>query len=424
MPPRFQVQPQHRTTASPQPTPATTNNFDSHWTQGRRYGGESSEENRDRHTPDTYGDRYKSTQGRDRYQDRHSFNESDHRRHFDRKERESESERSEDSYKKSRDSEQGARQAKDDRKEPSSEREAWRAPAHNDREDEHRRPQRPDSRDSRTSRESRNSREEKHDSELKSRNAPAQLKEEKSDVKGPPKHVATPPRDLPDLDKKPSQPSPAPSPKIDAHSAATDEHHKDEKDDKSSPQDENKQKGGKSARGNRWGSGASTTYVRNGSRGERRRRTSGGSYSRPENESGSSGEGGSELDKGEKEERNKETRRSADGTGRDGFAPSGQPSRRGRGAARVRSGGSGNVPRRMDGGYGPPPIKATFSQPEQPAPVEEEEEDPTKQKQAALNAGIAGGAAKAAAAAAAASTVNQRGGGAARTQRNTRYLFD
>lgn len=120
----------------------------------------------------------------------------------------------------------------------------------------------------------------------------------------------------------------------------------------------------------------------------------GGNWSRPENESGSSGEGGSELEKGEKEERNRETRRSGDGTGRDGFAPSGQPSRRGRGSARVR-GGTAAAPRRMDG-YGPPPVKASFPQTEQPATVEEEE-DRTKQKQAALNAGIAGGAARVAA---------------------------
>lgn len=44
------------------------------------------------------------------------------------------------------------------------------------------------------------------------------------------------------------------------------------------------------------------------------------------------------------------------GNSREGFAPSGQPSRRGRGSVRMR----GGLSRRMDG-YGPPPSKTLFS---------------------------------------------------------------
>lgn len=87
----------------------------------------------------------------------------------------------------------------------------------------------------------------------------------------------------------------------------------------------------------------------------------------------------SNFKKVEKEERNKEMKknenvdckinyqdtnaarldRKNECVGREGFAPSGQPSRRGRGSLRMR----GGVNRRLDG-YGPPPAKSPFGRPE------------------------------------------------------------
>lgn len=132
----------------------------------------------------------------------------------------------------------------------------------------------------------------------------------------------------------------------------------------------------------------------------------------------------SHFKKLEKEERNKETRKNEgsdskpgfqsagsggprferkgdfSGNSREGFAPRGEPSRRGRGSMRM----SSNLGRRLDG-YGPPPSKSPFSRNEDkktaPPPGEKSteglgegfggiEDDKTKQKQQALTASISG----------------------------------
>lgn len=123
-----------------------------------------------------------------------------------------------------------------------------------------------------------------------------------------------------------------------------------------------------------------------------------------------------QLKKVEKEERNKETRKAESGdskssfqssntggprferksefpsSNREGFAPSGQPSRRGRGTARMR----GGIGRRMDG-YGPMSAKSPFGHTEDKKSVPNEKsnesvaddkpanEEEKKQKQLALN---------------------------------------
>lgn len=108
---------------------------------------------------------------------------------------------------------------------------------------------------------------------------------EEVETKGATRHAPTPPRERPEVaepDKKQVHSVPAPAaalgqqhdvPQVTPTPAPSDDL-KEEKEDKTGAQDDSRQKG-KSARGGRWGSGGpntSTTYVRNGSRNEQRRR--------------------------------------------------------------------------------------------------------------------------------------------------------